>query len=203
MRHKNRQLISLLLASLFTLPAFALESDATEEITIQSDRAELDRKAGTAIYIGDVILEQGTLKITAERMTLFSNEQRELTKAVAIGQPAHFQQQMEGEKGLTKAQGNTITYLTTNKHVTLQDNAILEQEGNVFTGKTIIYNMISESVSAKGGTQTGINTDGEQKPGRVKMVIQPKTTAPGTAEPETIQSDTDTNAEKVVPSEDA
>ena len=198
MRHENRQLISLLLASLFTLPAFALESDATEEITIQSDRAELDRKAGTAIYIGDVILEQGTLKITAERITLFSDEQRKLTKAVAIGLPAHFQQQMEGEKGLTKAQGKTITYLTSNKHVTLQDEATLEQEGDLFTGETIIYNMLSESVSAKGGTQTGITPDGEEKPGRVKMIIQPKT-----AEPEAIQSDTDTNAEKVVPSADA
>jgi lipopolysaccharide export system protein LptA len=198
MRPKNRQLISLLLASLFTFPAFALESDATEEITIESNRAELDRKAGTAIYIGDVVLEQGTLKITADRITLYSNEQRKLTKAVAIGIPAHFQQQMEGEKGLTTAQGKTITYLTSTKHVTLQEDANLEQAGNVFTGKTIIYNMLSENVTAKGGTQTELSPDGEEKPGRIKMIIQPKAAEPSAAEP-----NTDINAEKVVPSEDA
>jgi len=198
MRHKNRQLISLLLTSLITLPALALESDATEEITIQSDRAELDRKAGTAIYTGDVILEQGTLKITADRITLISNKQRKLTKAIAVGQPAHFQQQMEGEKGLTKAQGKTITYLTTNKNITLLEDATLEQEGNLFTGETIIYNMVNENVSAKGGTHTGINSDGKEKPGRVKMIIQPKA-----AEPEIIQPNIDTHEEKVVPSEDA
>ena len=196
MRHKNRQLISLLLASLFTLPALALESDAEEEITIQSDRAELDRKAGTAIYIGHVILEQGTLKITADRITLFSNEQRKLSKAVAVGLPAHFQQQMEGEKGLTKAQGKTITYLTPKKNVTLLGDATLEQEGNVFTGETIIYNISSENVSAKGGTQTEVDPDSEQKPNRVRMIIQPQTT-----EPEATQPNTDTD--KVVPSEDA
>lgn len=196
MRHNNRQLISLLLASLLTLPALALESDAAEEITIKSDRAELDRKAGTAIYIGDVILEQGTLKITADRITLFSNEQRELTKAVAIGLPAHFQQQMEEEKGLTQAQGKTITYLTPKKHVTLLGDATLKQEGSVFTGETIIYDIFSENVSAKGETQTELNPDSEQKPSRVKMIIQPET-----AEPEATESTI--NTEKVAPSEDA
>jgi lipopolysaccharide export system protein LptA len=201
MRHNNRQLISLLLASLLTLPALALESDAAEEITIKSDRAELDRKAGTAIYIGDVILEQGTLKITADRITLFSNEQRELTKAVAIGLPAHFQQQMEEEKGLTQAQGKTITYLTPKKHVTLLGDATLKQEGSVFTGETIIYDIFSENVSAKGESQTELNPDSEQKPSRVKMIIQPETAEPDTTESEAIESTI--NTEKVAPSEDA
>mgnify|MGYP005993882871 FL=1 len=199
---KNRQLISLLLASLLTFPALALESDATEEITIESNRAELDRKAGTAIYIGDVVLEQGTLKITADRITLYSNEQRKLTKAVAIGIPAHFQQQMEGEKGLTKAKGKTITYLNSTKHVTLEEDAFLEQAGNFFTGNTIIYNMLNESVSAKGGTQTELAPNGEEKPGRIKMIIQPKTAEPDATEANT-DTNTDTNAEKVAPSEDA
>lgn len=205
MRHKNLQCHILLLASLFAFPALALESDAEKEITIQSDRAELDHKEGTATYIGDVILKQGTLKITAEKITLYRNSQKKLTKAIAIGEPAHFQQLMEDEKGLTKARGKTITYLTLDKHVTLLDDAVLEQEGNIFTGKTIIYDMLKESVSAKGGTQTEVNPDGEQPPSRVRMVIQPESSKSNSSKSEETESSSANKVkktDKVAPNED-
>lgn len=202
MSRKNLLIFSLLLNVLLVSPSIALESDATKEITIQSNSAQFDRKTGTAIYIGEVILEQGTLKITADKITLYSNEQKKLTKAIALGQPAHFQQQMENNKGLTKAEGASITYLTLDKNITLLDNAILEQEGNIFTGETIIYNMLDETVSAKGGTQTELtpNSEDEVKPSRVKMIIQPASTEPATTEPAEIETQ---STEKVLPSEDA
>jgi lipopolysaccharide export system protein LptA len=130
-------------------------------------------------------------------MTLYSNEEQKLTQAIALGQPAHFQQQMDDDKGLTKAQGKSITYLTLDKNITLLNDATLEQEGNIFTGETIIYNMLNETVSAKGSTQTELtpNSDSEAKPSRVKMIIQPASTEPEKTE----QPGTD----KVLPSEDA
>ena len=104
---------------------------------------------------------------------------------------------MDDDKGLTKAQGKSITYLTLDKNITLLNDATLEQEGNIFTGETIIYNMLNEIVSAKGGTQTELtpNSDSEAKPSRVKMIIQPASTEPEKTE----QPGTD----KVLPSEDA
>lgn len=197
MLNKNLLILSLLF-TVFSIPtASALESDASKDITIQSDSAQFDRKARTAVYIGNVTLEQGTLKITADQMTLYSNEEQKLTQAIALGQPAHFQQQMDDDKGLTKAQGKSITYLTLDKNITLFNDATLEQEGNIFTGETIIYNMLNEIVSAKGGTQTELtpNSDSEAKPSRVKMIIQPASTEPEKTE----QPGTD----KVLPSEDA
>jgi len=197
MLNKNLLILSLLF-TIFSIPtASALESDASKDITIQSDSAQFDRKARTAVYIGNVTLEQGTLKITADQMTLYSNEEQKLTQAIALGQPAHFQQQMDDDKGLTKAQGKSITYLTLDKNITLLNDATLEQEGNIFTGETIIYNMLNETVSAKGSTQTELtpNSDSEAKPSRVKMIIQPASTEPEKTE----QPGTD----KVLPSEDA
>lgn len=180
--HLNSFLSSMLTAlltcaSLSSSHVHSLESDANAEITIQSDRAEFDRKAGTAIYKGNVILEQGSLLINADEITLFSDEEQRLNKAVAKGQPARFQQLMEDEKGLTKAKGHSITYLTQKKHVSLLKEAELEQEGNVFSGNHIIYNMIDESVSAKGQTETQVDPKGEQSSGRIKMIIQPAKSA--------------------------
>ncbi|HCM06268.1 MAG TPA: lipopolysaccharide transport periplasmic protein LptA [Oceanospirillales bacterium] len=202
MLRKNLLIFSLFLNALSVPCTMALDSDATQEITIHSDSAQFDRKTGTAIYTGQVVLEQGTLKITADQITLHSNEEKKLTQAIALGQPAHFQQQMEDDKGLTKAQGGNITYLTLDKNITLLDNATLEQEDNVFTGETIIYNMLDETVSAKGGTQTELapKSDSEIKPSRVKMIIQPASTEPEQTEPEKTEQP---STEKVLPSEDA
>lgn len=160
-------------ASLQTPTSYSLESDADAEITIQSDRAELDRKSGTAVYSGNVVLEQGTLLINADQITLYSNQNQQLNKAVAKGKPAHFQQQMEGDKGLTKAQGHIITYLTLDKNISLLKEAVLEQEGNSFSGNQITYDIINESVSAKGQAGTQLDPTGEQPSSRIKMIIQP------------------------------
>lgn len=190
--HRKNSLIIACLIFILPISSQALESDATQEITIQSNSADLDRKSGIANYIGNVVFEQGTLKITANKITLFSNDDKKLTKAIAVGENAHFEQLMEGDKGLTKAQARTITYLITTKNITLLQDAILTQEGNEFTGETIIYNVIEESVSAKGGTTSELTPQGQQQPTRIKMIIQPQDTQDNT------QDD-----DKVIPSEDA
>lgn len=164
-------------ASVSTFNAYSLESDADAEITIQSDRAEFDRRTGVAIYKGNVVLEQGTLLIHADQITLLSDEDQRLDKAIAEGQPARFQQLMEGDKGLTKAKGQTITYLTQERNVSLLKDAELEQEGNFFSGNYINYNMINESVSAKGQIETQVTPKDEQPSGRIKMIIQPAKSA--------------------------
>jgi len=165
-----KQILLITAISIASL-AQALESDTRQEITIQSDRAEFDRKNGTATYIGNVLMRQGTLKIDADQVTLFSNEEQKLEKAIATGKPARFQQQMESDKGLTKARGNNITYLTTEKTITIKQEANLEQEGNQFSGEKIVYDITNDSVAASGGTQT--QTAPEEPQPRVRMIIQP------------------------------
>jgi len=174
-----KSLFTRMSAALLTCISFnianvqSLESDANAAITIQSDSAEFDRKSGTALYVGNVILEQGSLLIHADQITLFSDQEQRLKKAVAEGKPARFQQLMDGDSGLTKARGHNITYLTQENSISLLKDAVLEQEGNSFSGNNIVYNTIDESVSAKGQTNTKAAPDGEQPSGRIKMIIQP------------------------------
>ena len=63
-------LSKLTLLALVTTPltALSLPDDWQQAMTILSDTAEIDRRAGTVIYEGNVILTQGTLKIQAERL---------------------------------------------------------------------------------------------------------------------------------------
>jgi lipopolysaccharide export system protein LptA len=165
--------LSVVILLLTCIDAYSLESDSDAEITIQSDRAEFDRKLGTAVYRGSVILQQGTLLINADQITLFSNTEQRLNKAVAKGAPSRFQQQMEGDQGLTKGQGEIITYLTQDKTVSFFKDASLEQEGSSFSGNLITYDLVNKNVKAKGQTESQAVPNIDLPHGRIKMIIQP------------------------------
>jgi lipopolysaccharide export system protein LptA len=156
--------LSIVLILFTSSHAYSLESDADAEIIIQSDRAEFDRKAGTAVYKGNVIFEQGTLLINAVQITLFSDAEQRLKKAIALGEPARFQQQLEGDKGLTQGQGQRITYLTQDKKVSFLKDAVLKQKGSSFSGNLIIYDIMNENIKmiiqpAKRSAETNNNED--------------------------------------------
>jgi lipopolysaccharide export system protein LptA len=165
--------LSIVLILFTSSHAYSLESDADAEIIIQSDRAEFDRKAGTAVYKGNVIFEQGTLLINAVQITLFSDAEQRLKKAIALGEPARFQQQLEGDKGLTQGQGQRITYLTQDKKVSFLKDAVLKQKGSSFSGNLIIYDIMNENIKAKGKPENQAVPNENQPNGRIKMIIQP------------------------------
>lgn len=156
------------LPALVPTTASALPSDRNEPIHISSDTAEVDDKSGNSIYRGKVKMVQGSINLEGDQITIFSNANG-VTRLVAIGTPAHFQQQSEVGAELTHAYGNTIEYFVTDERMKLKKKARLEQENNVFTGEHIDYDMKKRLVNAYGGGQSSTK---DQTP-RVNMIIQP------------------------------
>ena len=150
----------------------ALPDDWQKEMTILSDSAEIDRRAGTVVYEGNVILTQGTLKIEADRLMSLRNGDT-LEKAVAEGDRARYQQQIEVGKPLTTALGNRIDYYTSERRIIITGDAELEQEGNIFSGERITYDMATETVRADGTTAESSTDSTDEDSGRIKVVIQP------------------------------
>lgn len=167
----NRPLHRCLLMA-FLLPfqmSFALPEDALKEMIILSDHAELDRKAGKVIYAGNVILTQGTLTIHASRLVI-TQTHNQLQKARAEGNPATYQQQIQAGQGMTNAQGNRIDYLAKQKEIQFQGNARLEQEGNIFSGDRIWFDMEQERIVASGKEAASPEATSR----RIKVIIQPE-----------------------------
>jgi lipopolysaccharide export system protein LptA len=152
--------------------AVALPDDWQKEMTILSDSAEIDRRAGTVVYEGNVVLTQGTLKIEADRLMILRNGDT-LEKAVAEGDRARYQQQIEVGKPLTTALGNRIDYYTSERRIIITGDAELEQEGNIFSGERITYDMATETVRADGTTAESSTDSTDEDSGRIKVVIQP------------------------------
>ncbi|GAB1263742.1 hypothetical protein NBRC116493_31050 [Aurantivibrio infirmus] len=71
---------------------------------------EYDNKTGVVIFKDDVVFEQGTLKITADKATVKRNAKNEIEKIVALGSPATFQQKPGENQPLIIGTGDVIEY---------------------------------------------------------------------------------------------
>ncbi|MDH3641825.1 MAG: lipopolysaccharide transport periplasmic protein LptA [Gammaproteobacteria bacterium] len=149
----------------------ALPEDADQPIHIRADNAEIDQQQGLVIYRGAVRVDQGTLRVTADEMTVEYVEQK-VTRITAIGTPAHYQQQIDADKEQVKAHSSTIIYYTQEERLDLMGDAFLTQEGNEVTGDLIKYDIVAGKVDAKAETDDP-----------VRMILQPAPRITATPDP--------------------
>ena len=163
----------LLLILMFSPLVSALPEDWQQQLEIESDTAELDRKSGIVVYRGNVQLQQGTLSITADSILLMFNGDT-LEQVVAEGNPAQYSQQVVADKPATEAQAKRIEYLAAKRELRFRGSAQLQQENNEFSGELIRYDVVSETVYAS-GTDTGSRNTSDEKQ-RIKVIIKPNRT---------------------------
>ena len=163
--NSNKPLQRLLLATLtaFATPAaWALTDDADQPIQIHSDELVYEEKASRATYKGDVQVNQGSLKINAEMVTI-EFEDDKVVRLIANGSPAYYSQKLKSDQENMQADARKIVYHTRDEKVDLEGDAHLTQEGNDFRGELIEYDIRAGRVDAA-----------STEPERIKMTLQPK-----------------------------
>lgn len=153
--------IALLIAN----PVLALSSDRNQPISIEADEAMIDDIKGLAIYTGNVIVSQGSIRINSEKLTLHYTDKQTLEKAVAVGSPVRFQQTPDGKKPDIHAKAHRMEYFAYKDMLHLTQEAMVWQGEDKFTGAHISYD-----------TKRGIirADKGKSEKGRVSVTIQPK-----------------------------
>jgi lipopolysaccharide export system protein LptA len=151
-----------LIGVLFSSAIAALPDDRQQPIRITADQALRNEKAGYTVYSGNVEMNQGSLQISADKITIFRLIE-EGDKIVAKGTPAVMQQQPEPDKGLVTARAGIIEYYKLEARVHLKQDAVIEQDGSKVTGETIDYFIDAQMVKA------GSNRNREDS--RVEVVI--------------------------------
>jgi len=160
------RLLATILAAGLAAPVMAFDLDSDKPITVSADSARLDDGKGIATYTGAVELIQGKTRLTAERVVLYRSADG-LNRIEANGSPARYQQPVTSGEGETDAKALNITWSASDKQLTFEREAEIEQNGNVFRGDIIHYDTEQRVVTAEGSKDTGSG------PGRVEMVIQP------------------------------
>lgn len=143
-------------AVLITSPLlFAADVFSATDIPIQldADHAELDNAKGVSIYTGNVIMTQGTLKITGDKITVFTTPDHKVKQIFVDGEKATYDDQPEKQKEPVHAEAIRIEYYyQPEEYILLLDQALLEQGRNTFTGDRIKYLVNKEIVKAQSKT---------------------------------------------------
>lgn len=155
-----------LVCSMAAHTAFSLPDDRTKAIHITSDQALRDEKRGLTVYRGNVELDQGSLHISADRITIYRIVE-DGDKIIAEGQPATLQQQPDIDEELVRAQAEIIEYYKDEDRVRLKNGAHIQHGDSTVTGETIDYFIAEELVKA--------SSDKTQENSRVEVVIPANT----------------------------
>lgn len=147
----------------------AAEADRKQPVEIEADSASFVQENKRTEFSGNVLVTQGSLKITASNVIAERNDKDEQF-ITATGAPVRFQQNLDekrkdGTPQLVKGHANKITFDHAKSTVILSGNAMIDREGDTVSGSTISYNTKTAVYTVKGGKGSG----------RVSVVLQPST----------------------------
>ena len=163
-RIATRSLLAWLLIAAANVSA--LDSDREQPIQIEADEAVRDEMVGETRYEGNVVLTQGSLRITADRIAI-RHDDKGADAILATGQPARLVQQPAPEQAPVEASALRIEYRRSEDLVRLIDNAKIKQDGSILSGDNIDYIVSKRTVKAAGNAGSG----GDR---RVEVVIPPE-----------------------------
>ena len=179
---KHRKLfLALLLSGLLDGVALALSIDKEQDIEIEADTAEMDDADSTVVYHGDVILKQGSIRLTGDVLWIYFGDNDDVKLAVMDGQPATYRELSDDRDGYEEAKALKIEYNMPENLIILTDEAWVKRpDGSTMTADHIEYNTELRRVKVNSANET-VDTEAgkEKKDGRVKILIKNKK-APGT-----------------------
>jgi len=170
-------LMPLLAAALFAhAPALlAKKSDRDQPIQIDADRIVVDQRERVHRFSGNVRLQQGTIEIRADEVTVVQDDQGFRTgTAVGKGRLATFRQQKEGSNEWITGEAERLDYNARAEVLTLTGRARVTSGADLVEGAIIRYEVSNETYHV---THTGATSSAPG--GRVRAIIQPKTQPPG------------------------
>lgn len=174
-------LLAALTAAL-AAPVLALSTDRDQAIEVHADRFDGDEVKQTAVYTGNVIVDQGSMQITGARLEVRITP-KGYRQATVTGEPSRFRQQRDPDPKnpideWMHARASKIVYDEETDTVTLIGAAYLSRtengkERDMTEGERIVYDMRNARSKVEGST-----VKGEKQ--RVTTIIAPRsnTTAP-------------------------
>ena len=143
--------ISLLLSTLI-LPfsTQALESDYDQPINVSSVAQHAKMKTNTITFSDDVLLTQGTIKITSDKLVVIRGKQPNHEIMIAEGKVATFYQKQEDGKPFD-AEANKIHYDVAKAKITLTGNAQVKQLDSQINASKITYFLDTEEIIVESG----------------------------------------------------
>jgi lipopolysaccharide export system protein LptA len=153
------------------LPAHAERADREKEIVVGADRLLADDANKLSTFEGAVVVTQGTMRITANKVTVKEDADRH-KYYVANGAPVSFRQKRDKVDEWVEGFAERAEFDDRNDVLKLYNHARVKSATNEITGDFITYDMRKELAEVSGAPPGTAVRPGDASP-RVKVVIQP------------------------------
>ncbi|MBU3031030.1 lipopolysaccharide transport periplasmic protein LptA [Paracoccus marinaquae] len=130
-----------------------IKADTSLPVEVAADHLTVDQGDGTALFTGNVVIGQGEMRLSAERVTV-EYAQGDRTRIRSL----HAKGNVTLVSGPDAAEGREAVYDVESGHVTLTGDVVLVQGENVLTGDRMTADL------AEGTAQVD---------GRVRSILQP------------------------------
>lgn len=165
MRRSTYALAALTISLLVPAACLALSSDREQPILIEADRVDIDDARHVSTYRGNVRYTQGSMRLDADAVSIYYDENKEFQRLEAEGRPARFRQRLDGQSEDMLGEAMQIEYSAVPERLVLKLQAHIWHQGDEFSGEHITYDIAEDRVSARRG---------ESEEGRVQVIIQPR-----------------------------
>ncbi len=162
-----RYFIPMLVGLALSVPAVAqndnpfggFKHDRTAPIEITADAVEVRQAENLAVFTGNVVAGQGTLRLTANEMEVIFDQENQSESETGAIKNVKAKGQVFLSNGSETAQGNQGEYDLDSGMVTMTGDVILTQGENAGSGQKLTINL-----------NTGVANMGA----RVQLIFQPK-----------------------------
>lgn len=166
---------SAVLVGAVSSAAHGLSTDRDKPILIEAQAAEADNRAQVTVYRGDVVITQGTLRITGDTVWIHYSDSNTITKAISVGKPAKFRQLLDGKEDYMTADAERMEYRAEEDLILLLGNARYGEGADKITAPRIVYDSRLGRAKAGPTTAEGRSESSESdKSDRVRITITPK-----------------------------
>ena len=150
------------------LPALAERADREKEIVVGADRLVADDANRTSTFEGAVVVTQGTMRMTAAKVTVKEDAERH-KYYVADGSPVTFRQKRDNVEEWIEGSADRAEFDDRTDVLRLFNRAKVKSNQNEITGDFISYDMTREVAEVSGAPP------GKAAPpnSRVKVIILP------------------------------
>ncbi len=158
---------------------YALSTDRDQPISLEANSVEIDEAKGVSVYQGDVVVVQGSIRITADKVSIYQKDKR-TEKILAVGKPATFRQMADNGQETT-GRAAQAEYYADSDELIMTGDAVLTQGKDRAASDRIIYDrknaLIKAGAAAKGQQRVRITVDpkeSEKTPAKTEPKAAPK-----------------------------
>ncbi len=132
----------------------SVNADPTLPVEVTSETLNVNQEDGSAEFIGDVIVIQGEMRLTADRVLVIYNEERsaiermEATENVVLVSPPD------------AAEGDWAEYTIDSGVIEMKGNVLLTQGPSIISGDEMIANLTTGTATMSGRVKTILQQGG-------------------------------------------